>query len=126
MTKQSFIKGTLILLAAGIINRILGFIPRIALPRVIGPEGIGLYQMGWPFLVVILTVVTGGIPIAVAKLVAAAEAEGNEARAKSIFRLALAVALLLGILFTAVIFFGARWITDTCLPTRAYTLRSCA
>lgn len=111
MTKQSFIKGTLILLAAGIVNRILGFIPRITLPRVIGPEGIGLYQMGWPFLVVILTIVTGGIPIAVAKLVAAAEAEGNEARAKSIFRLSLAVALVLGLLLTAVIFFGARWIT---------------
>ncbi len=55
MSKQSFIKGTMILLAAGIINRILGFVPRITLPRVIGPEGIGLYQMGYPFLIVVLT-----------------------------------------------------------------------
>ncbi|WP_201318189.1 stage V sporulation protein B [Paenibacillus sp. EPM92] len=112
MTKQSFIKGTMILLAAGIINRILGFIPRMTLPRVIGPEGIGLYQMGWPFLIVILTIVTGGIPVAVAKLVAAAEAEGNEARVKSIFRIALAVATVLGLFFTGVIYIGARWITD--------------
>lgn len=31
-TKQNFIKGAMILLAAGLINRLLGFIPRIALP----------------------------------------------------------------------------------------------
>ncbi|WP_281888988.1 stage V sporulation protein B [Paenibacillus sp. YYML68] len=111
MTKQSFIKGTLILLAAGIINRILGFIPRMTLPRVIGAEGIGLYQMGWPFLVVILTIVTGGIPIAVAKLVAEAEAEGNKARVKMIFRSALVLATILGVLFTALIVVGAEWIT---------------
>ncbi|MEK8131516.1 stage V sporulation protein B [Paenibacillus filicis] len=112
MTKQTFIKGTMILLAAGIINRILGFIPRMTLPRVIGAEGIGLYQMGWPFLVVILTIVTGGIPVAVAKLVAAAEAEGNESRVRSIFRVAMALASVLGIVFTGIILYGARWITD--------------
>lgn len=93
------------------INRILGFIPRMLLPRVIGPEGIGLYQMGYPFLIVVLTVITGGIPIAVAKLVAAAEAEGNEMRARGIFRLALALSLSLSLLFMATIALEARWIT---------------
>ncbi|MGF7030080.1 stage V sporulation protein B [Paenibacillus mucilaginosus] len=112
MTKQSFIKGTLILLAAGIINRILGFIPRMTLPRVIGSEGIGLYQMGWPFLVVILTLVTGGIPVAVAKLIAAAEAEGSEARIRSIFRVSLALSTVLGLFFGAAIFYFAPWITS--------------
>lgn len=47
--KQTFIQGTMILLAAGIVNRILGFIPRIALPRIIGAEGVGIYQLGYPF-----------------------------------------------------------------------------
>jgi stage V sporulation protein B len=112
LTKQSFIHGTLILLAAGIINRILGFIPRIALPRIIGPEGVGLYQMGYPFLIVVLTFITGGIPIAIAKLVAEAEAEHNEARIRSILRLSLAVACSLGLFFSAACLLGATWITD--------------
>ncbi|TDF97667.1 stage V sporulation protein B [Paenibacillus piri] len=111
MTKQSFIKGTLILLAAGVINRILGFIPRMALPRIIGPEGVGLYQMGYPFMIVILTLITGGIPIAVAKLVAAADAEGNEARARRIFRLALSFAFMLSLLFTMISLLASRWIS---------------
>ncbi|WP_068774181.1 stage V sporulation protein B [Paenibacillus sp. FJAT-26967] len=112
MTKQSFIKGTMILLAAGIINRILGFIPRITLPRVIGAEGVGLYQMGWPFLIVILTFVTGGIPLAVAKLVAEAEAEHNYRRSIRILKLALALSLSIAGVFTIVCIAGAKWITS--------------
>ena len=93
VTKQSFIRGTMILFAAGILNRILGFIPRITLPRVIGAEGIGIYQMGWPFLSVILTIITGGIPVAIAKLIAEAEAEKNETRIRSILRISLAITI---------------------------------
>ena len=61
LKKQSFIQGAMILLAAGIINRILRFIPRIALPRVIGAEGVGIYQIGYPFFIVLVTLITGGI-----------------------------------------------------------------
>ncbi|MFD0694073.1 stage V sporulation protein B [Paenibacillus sp. GCM10027628] len=121
MTKQSFIRGTMILLAAGILNRILGFIPRITLPRVIGAEGIGLYHMGWPFLSVILTIVTGGIPIAIAKLIAEAEAEGNENRVRSILRISAFLTLSLSLLFTAVCVIGASWITSHLLTdSRVY------
>ncbi|UQZ86782.1 Stage V sporulation protein B [Paenibacillus konkukensis] len=121
MTKQSFIKGTLILLAAGIINRILGFIPRITLPRVIGAEGVGLYQMGYPFLIVILTLITGGIPIAIAKLVAEAEAAGDEGRIRRIFRLSMLLSLALSTLFTAASLLSARWISTYLLTdSRVY------
>ncbi|WP_240414335.1 stage V sporulation protein B [Paenibacillus periandrae] len=121
MTKQSFLKGTLILLAAGIVNRILGFIPRITLPRLIGAEGVGLYQMGFPFMIVILTLITGGIPIAVAKLIAEAEAENNESRIRRILRLAMTLTVSLGILFTLASLLGAQWIANHLLTdSRVY------
>jgi stage V sporulation protein B len=110
--KQSFMKGTLILLAAGIVNRILGFIPRIALPRVIGAEGVGLYQMGYPFLIVILTIITGGIPLALAKLIAEAEAQGNESRIQKLLWSSLAITGSLGIFFTVISISAASWITQ--------------
>jgi stage V sporulation protein B len=72
--KQSFLNGAIILLAAGMTSRILGFVPRIMLPRIIGAEGVGLYQMGYPFLIMLITVITGGIPLALAKMVAEAQA----------------------------------------------------
>jgi stage V sporulation protein B len=121
MSKQSFIRGTMILLAAGLFNRILGFVPRITLPRVVGAEGVGLYQLGYPLLIVLLTVITGGIPLAVAKLVAAAESEGNERRVKDVLRLSLGLTFLLAILLTAVLVLGAPWISSELLnDTRVY------
>lgn len=118
MTKQTFIKGAMILLAAGIINRILGFIPRIALPRIIGAEGVGLYQLGYPFLIVMLTLITGGIPLAVAKWVAEAESAGNSARSRQIFRTALALTVLLALLFTGLLLLFAPWITTHILTDK--------
>ncbi|MFS0727400.1 stage V sporulation protein B [Paenibacillus sp. 1P07SE] len=115
MTKQTFIKGAMILLAAGIINRILGFIPRIALPRIIGAEGVGLYQLGYPFLIVMLTVITGGIPLAVAKWVAEAESQGDERRVRHIFRTAMSLTLVLAVVFTAMTVALAPWITTRVL-----------
>jgi len=121
VTKQTFMKGAMILLAAGIINRILGFIPRIALPRIIGAEGVGLYQLGYPFLIVLITIVTGGIPLAVAKWVAEARSLGNPGTEKRIFRTAMGLTVALALLFTAVSLLLAKWITTHVLTdSRVY------
>ncbi|UVI28089.1 stage V sporulation protein B [Paenibacillus spongiae] len=113
MTKQSFIKGALILLAAGVVNRILGFVPRIALPRIIGAEGVGLYQLGYPFLIVLLTLITGGIPLAVAKWIAEAETNGDQKRVKHIFRAAMGFTVTISVIFTALFLWLGPWITRT-------------
>lgn len=116
MTKQTFIKGAMILLAAGIITRLLGFLPRIALPRIIGAEGVGLYQLSYPFLAVMLTIITGGIPLAVAKWIAEAESQGDSARVKYILRTAMGLVVTLGSIMTAAMLLFAPWITEHVLP----------
>ena len=126
MTKQTFIKGAMILLAAGVINRILGFVPRIALPRIIGAEGVGLYQLSYPFLSVMLTLIVGGIPLAIAKWVAEAESSGDTERAKHIFRTAMALVVTLSLLFTAALLLLAPWVTTHVLPdSRVYRTFLC-
>lgn len=112
MARQSFIKGTLILLTAGVINRILGFIPRIALPRIIGAEGIGLYQMAYPLMIVLLTIISGGVPLAVAKLVAEAHAGGRRKQITFILRIALLFTLSLSLIFTVMCIWLADWISS--------------
>lgn len=109
--KQTFIQGTMILLAAGIINRMLGFIPRIALPRIIGAEGVGLYQLGYPFFIVLITVITGGLPLAIAKMVAEAEGENQPGQSRRILRTGLTLSLSLGLLFTVIALLSASWVT---------------
>lgn len=118
MRKQSFIQGTLILLLAGIINRMLGFIPRIALPRIIGAEGVGLYQLAYPFFIVLVTVITGGIPLAIAKMVAEAEGENRPEQSRKILHTGLALSLSLGIFFTFVALFSASWVSSSILTDR--------
>ncbi|MEF2243316.1 stage V sporulation protein B [Paenibacillus sp. IITD108] len=116
MTKQSFIKGAMILLAAGIINRLLAFVPRITLPRIIGAEGVGLYQLSYPFLIVMLTFITGGIPLAIAKWIAEAESKGDHARVKHIFRTAMLLSISIAAFLTAVMLIFAPIITKYVLP----------
>ncbi|QHW34200.1 polysaccharide biosynthesis protein [Paenibacillus rhizovicinus] len=112
MNKQTFMKGALILLAAGVVNRILAFVPRIALPRIIGAEGVGIYQLGYPFLIVLLTFITGGIPLSVAKWIAEAETQGDGKRVKQIFRAAMALTIMLSTVLTVLFIWLTPWIID--------------
>ncbi|WP_211147025.1 stage V sporulation protein B [Paenibacillus dokdonensis] len=119
--KQTFIQGTMILLAAGVINRILGFIPRIALPRIIGAEGVGIYQLGYPFFIVLVTLITGGIPLAVAKLVSEAETENKPHNSGFVLRVTLMVTVGLGLLLMVVSLWLAPWVTRNILTdSRVY------
>lgn len=121
MNKQTFIQGTLILLSAGIINRVLGFIPRIALPRIIGPEGVGIYQLGYPFFIVLVTIITGGIPLAIAKMVAEAEAAGKPHHSRRILNTSLLLTVSAGTLFMVLSLLLAPWVTTVILPdSRVY------
>ncbi|AIQ48885.1 membrane protein [Paenibacillus sp. FSL R7-0273] len=111
----------MILLAAGMINRMLGFIPRIALPRIIGAEGVGLYQLGYPFFIVLITVITGGLPLAIAKMVAEAEGENRPEQSRRILRTGLTLSFSLGMLFTLVALLSASWVSNVILTdSRVY------
>lgn len=111
LRKQSFIQGAMILLAAGLLNRLLGFVPRIILPRIIGAEGVGLVQLVYPFMIVILTVITGGLPLAVAKMVAEADTRGDEGQAKRIVRLAMSLSVSASLAASAACLAMAEWIS---------------
>lgn len=110
--RQTFLQGAVILLAAGVVNRLLGFVPRIALPRMIGAEGVGLIQLVYPFLIVALTVIAGGLPLAVAKLVAEAEARGDEARVRRVLVTALALAGGFSLAAAGVCYALSEWVAE--------------
>jgi len=112
LRRQTFLQGAVILLAAGVVNRLLGFVPRIALPRMIGAEGVGLIQLVYPFLIVALTVIAGGLPLAVAKLVAEAEARGDEARVRRVLVTALVLAGGFSLLAAGVCYALSGWVAE--------------
>jgi stage V sporulation protein B len=107
MSKQTFLKGTLILILAGFITRVLGFINRIVVARFIGEEGVGLYMMAVPTLVLVITITQLGLPVAISKLVAEAEAQGDHRKIKKILVVSLTITGTLSILFTPAMSFLA-------------------
>ncbi|TJY41602.1 stage V sporulation protein B [Cohnella pontilimi] len=112
----------MILLAAGLINRLLGFVPRIALPRMIGAEGVGLIQLVYPFLIVLLTIIAGGVPLAVSKLVAEADSCGDSAAVKRIVRSAMTVAVTAGMAAAGICIVLADWISTVIMTdSRVHT-----
>jgi len=110
---SKFLKGTLILIAAGLVTRILGFINRIVVARMIGEEGVGLYMMAVPTLVLVITITQIGLPVAISKLVAEAEAMGDRKRTKKILVVSLSITGTLSIIFFPAMIFLAPVLSET-------------
>ncbi|WP_050615889.1 stage V sporulation protein B [Bacillus testis] len=110
---SKFFQGTLILLAAGFVTRVLGFINRIVVARTIGSEGVGLYMMAMPSLYLVISVTQLGLPVAIAKFVAEANATNDERKIKKILVVSLSVTLGLSLIFTPALILLAPWLSHT-------------
>ena len=84
MKKQSLVKGAFVLTIASFITKILVLANSIVQSRVLGSEGIGLKMMVMPFMGLMVTLTTIGLPVAISRLVAEADAQRNGAKVKKI------------------------------------------
>ncbi|MED3624462.1 stage V sporulation protein B [Neobacillus thermocopriae] len=125
---SKFLKGTFILLLAGLITRVLGFIYRIVLARSIGEEGVGLYMMAYPTFILVVTIIQLGLPVAISKNVAEAEARGDYAEIKKILVVSLATTISLSIIITpALILLAPLFVTKLFTDGRTlFPLLACA
>src|SRR6056297_903191 len=98
--KNKFLKGAAILTAAGMAARVMGFVYRVILTRVIGAEGMGLYQMAYPIYTILLVVSRSGIPVAIAKLIADRIAKEQNKEAYKIFKVARLLSIGVGLFFS--------------------------
>ena len=109
---NKFIKGTLILGAAGVIIKLLGAVFRIPLGSLIGSEGMGYYQTAYPVYALFLTLATAGFPTAIAKLVSEQVALGNHKGANEIFKITHIMLFATGLVMFIILFFGADFIVS--------------
>ncbi|MUK86998.1 stage V sporulation protein B [Ornithinibacillus sp. L9] len=115
MSKQTFLQGTLILILAGMITRFLGFINRLVVARLMGEEGVGLYMMALPTLFLVMTITQLGLPVAISKRVAEAEAKNNPAKVKQILIVSLIITGVSSVFFTSIMIFAGPFIATTLL-----------
>ena len=112
MSKDKFLKGALILTVAGIIVKVIGSVNRILLSRLLGGEGIGLYQMAYPIYLLALSISSAGIPVAISIMVSEKAALQDYKGANRVFRISLSVMVVTGAVFSALLYFGAGWLIE--------------
>lgn len=123
MTKDRFLRGALILTLAGLMVKIVGSVNRIFLSRLLGGEGIGLYQIAYPIYLLISAVSAAGIPVAISIMVSRKAAQKDYGGANRIFRISLSLMVVLGLVLSAVLYFAAGALVEYHIirDVRAYT-----
>ncbi len=112
----AFIYGALVLMAASFFNRVLGFLYQVWIIRILGPEGIGLFNIAYPIYVLALVLASAGIPVAIAKLTAEEVARNNLREAYRIFHVAFACIVVIALLTTAVTVAALPFISTFVFP----------
>ncbi|WP_366923344.1 polysaccharide biosynthesis protein [Metallumcola ferriviriculae] len=113
--RDGFIRGAAILALAGFISKSIGAFYRIPFARLVGGEGVGLYQMVYPIYTVVLALSTAGIPVAISVLVAEKTAQGDYYGANRIFKVALILLSVASLLFAAALMMGADFLATEVL-----------
>lgn len=103
-------KGTFILAVAGMVVKVIGSLNWIFVSRVLGGEGIGLYQMAFPIYLLALSISTAGVPVAISIITAERVALKDIWGAKRVFRISMGLMALTGLFFSLLTYFGADFL----------------
>ncbi len=82
----------------------LGFLYRIILSRLLGPEGLGIYQVALTVFAVFLTITSSGLPITLSRVISKHRAQGSRQREQAATTAAIAITLLISIPLTILLF----------------------
>lgn len=122
MGKKSLVTGTLILTAASLITRLLGFGFRVYMSNVMGAEGMGLYQLLFPIYMLLWAASSAGIALAVSKMVAAETAKNQHSNAIFILKTSLLIALPISLILSLLLFIFAPFIATYYIQEPVTTL----
>ena len=100
----------------------IGSINWILLSRILGGEGIGIYQMAFPIYLLLLQVSSAGVPIAISILTAERLALNDYTGAKRVFNISFTMLTITGLIASLAMFFGADWLISSGIiqESRAY------
>lgn len=113
-----------ILAIAGLITRFIGMLYRIPLTRIVGNEGMTYYNTAYEIYNLALLVSTYSIPVAVSKLVAAKDSEGQYVNSNQIFRVGMVISSSIGFVVSMLLFIFAEPLASAMKwPSAAIPLR---
>ncbi len=86
------------------VEHCLGFLYRIILSRVLGPEGLGIYQIALTVFAVFLTACSSGLPITLSRVISKHRAKGNRRGEQAATGAAVCITLLVSVPLTVLLF----------------------
>ena len=110
-TKNStklFFAGVLVLTISNLIIKAIGVLFKIPMNHIVGDQGMGYYSSAYTIYTFFYMVSTAGLPVAISLLVSENRAKGKLNQVKKVFKISMLLFLVVGIVGTAIMFFGAR------------------
>lgn len=105
MSKKAIIKGTLILTAAGIATKFLGFYNRIFLTRTIGVKEIGIYQLVFPLYILAFSASCSGLSTALTKHISYFMGQNKYKSMQRVTKLCLCLSVTISIFVCFILYF---------------------
>ncbi len=103
MKRNGLMTGALILSIGGVMAKLFSAIYRIGLTRILGGEGIGLYQLVFPLYSLCVVLATAGLPMAISKVIAK-----NKSSEKSVLKKCLVFTTLISLLLTFILLISSK------------------
>jgi len=103
MKKQTMVQATFVMIVVGFVTKVLGVINRIVITRSLGEVGIGVYMLISPTVMLLATLATVGLPVAIPALVAR-----GDIKERKVLSASLMISLTLSTLITIMMLFLAE------------------
>lgn len=108
-----FMKGAMILTIAGLLVKVIGAISKVIVARILGGEGVGLYQMAYSLYQLIISIGAAGLPVAISIMVARKVGQDDIRGARHIFKVALITMGIIGSLLSLTFYGAIPYIIET-------------
>ena len=108
---KTYMKGAALLTISALIVKILSAVYRIPFQNIVGDEGFYIYQQVYPFIAIFVVWTTGGVAVAISKLLADNDAEASAyiraQKRNTIMVIVTGYLLIIACLFFIILYFGA-------------------
>ncbi len=123
---QDYIHGAVILTVGVAIMKVLGFIYKIPLGNILGDEGYSMFTSAYSIYFIFFTLATAGLPVALSRLVAEADANGHTRQEEKTFRVARMTFFVIGLVFALIMFLFPEWLAAEYLenPDAALSIKA--
>jgi len=106
---QNLLIGAMVLLISNLLVKVIGAVYKIPLTNLLGNQGMAYFNAAYSFYVTIYLVSTAGIPVAISRMVATAEAQGKHRESKRILKVALVLFTIVGFVSMMIMILLARF-----------------